>query len=124
MKKMITLLLLCILLTGCTWQDLKPDVWRGEHDNLIITLHMYPDEDGILPFSKPFCQISYVDMVVDPLAALGDKNMRTGTWHIDNQFLTLKLDNGAVILGIVVQNGILLGLGDGFLLDEYYAADD
>ena len=124
MKKMIVpLLLLCMLLTGCAQQDPVHDVWRGEHDNLIITLHMYPDKDWILPFSQPVCYIRYVDMVADPLAVLGNDNTIFGTWSIKNEFVTLNLDNGAVIRGIVVQGGILLELGNGFLLDEHIVVE-
>lgn len=123
MKKLLVLLVACLLLTGCARNDELSCYWRGETDSEWMSLHLIPDRDGMLPFDSAYFMWQRHDHVPLDRPMLDGGEWRDGSWSRKDDELTLKFRDGEVMLGTYTDEGLLLDCDGGFLLDRFYLVE-
>ncbi len=117
MKRLLVLLLLCVLpLVGCA-KKADTRIWWGANDHCSVRLMLMEDSDGFLPFdSRDFYweRNDWTDAI--NLNRLDGGEYRDGTWTQKGDRLTLRFSDGDVITGLFKDQNILLNLDGDFLL--------
>ena len=123
MKKLLVLLVACLLLTGCARNDEPSCYWHGETDSERVSLDLIPDRDGMLPFDSAYFMWQRHDHVPLDRPMLDGGEWRDGSWSRKDDELTLKFRDGEVMLGTYTDEGLLLDCDGGFLLDRFYLVE-
>jgi hypothetical protein len=116
-KKLLVLLVACLLLTGCARNDESSCYWHGETDSVRISLHLIPDRDGMLPFDSAYFMWQRYDDFTSNQPMLDGGEWRDGSWSRKDNVLTLKFNDGEVMFGTYTDEGLLLDCDGGFLLN-------
>lgn len=116
MKRLLVLLLLCVLpLAGCA-KKTGTRIWWGANENFSVRLMLMEDSDGILPFDSREFYWERNDMHPIDLNRLDGGEYRGGTWAQKGDRLTLRFSDGDVITGLFKDQDIVLNMDGGILL--------
>ena len=123
MKKLLVLLVACLLLTGCAREGEASRYWWGMQDDISVGVHLFPDRDGLWPLDTQTFTWERNDYS-DGLDAtrLHGGEYRCGTWSVKADVLTLQFDDGEVMKGTFSEEGLLLSYAGGFLLEYCHPA--
>ena len=118
MKKQILLLLVCaaLLLTGglllkASREEQKiPSFWWGSNENTTVSLFTLQDSHDVC--------LQRTDWPLEPNTMVCDLGL-SGKWQLQDNQLTLKLEDGAVITGVLEGDTIRLDYAGGILLESY-----
>lgn len=118
MKKRVLLLVICatllltggLLLTASREEQSIPSFWWGTNENISISLWTWQDgHDACL---------QWTDLPLDP-TAMGCNLGLSGKWQLHDNQLTLKLEDGTAVTGVLEGDTIQLDYAGGILLESY-----
>lgn len=117
MKRLLGLLLLCVLLLAGCAKKADTRIWWGANENCSVRLMLMEDSDGILPFdSREFYWERNDRTGAIDLNRLDGGEYRGGNWTQKGDRLTLRFSDGDVITGLFKDQDILLNMDGDFLL--------
>lgn len=118
MKKRILLLAVCavLLLTGglllkASREEQKiSSFWWGGNENTTVSLFTMQDDHDVC--------LQWTDWPLDQ-ASMGCNLGLSGKWQLQDNQLTLKLEDGTVVTGVLEGDTIQLDYAGGILLESY-----